>query len=141
MRPLPFDASHQDAFLMYWGCQLKISIALNPKKKRKSLRIHLYSVSLPPCGHTFHHSLSTYTDSIYYLEVPTLYYFIILLWMYLHSELLLLLHLPFESSKFPHLVTIRLDLAQTISKYPYFIALMDLSYLTHYGTTFCSPYS
>jgi hypothetical protein len=33
MRPLPFDASHYGAYFIYWGCRLKISIALNPKKK------------------------------------------------------------------------------------------------------------
>jgi len=32
MRPLPFDASHYGAYFIYWGCRLKISIALNPKK-------------------------------------------------------------------------------------------------------------
>jgi hypothetical protein len=71
----------------------------------------------------------------------TINYIIILPLMYLHPELLLLLHLPFESTNFPHLVTICLDLARTKLKYPYIIALMDLSYLTYCGPTCCSPYS
>ena len=33
-----FDASHQDAFFMYWSRQLKISSALNRKKKRKTTK-------------------------------------------------------------------------------------------------------
>ena len=68
-------------------------------------------------------------------------YVIILPLMYLHPELLTFLYLAFWSTYFPHLVTIRLDLALTKSKYPYFSALMDLSYLTYCGTTSCSPYS
>ena len=31
--PIYIDASHYGAFFMYLGCWLKISIALNPKKK------------------------------------------------------------------------------------------------------------
>ncbi len=31
--PIHSDASKQDAFFMYWGRPLKISTALNPKKK------------------------------------------------------------------------------------------------------------
>jgi hypothetical protein len=31
--PKQLDASHYDVFFMYWGCQLKISTALNPRKK------------------------------------------------------------------------------------------------------------
>ena len=71
----------------------------------------------------------------------TINYIIIFLLMYLHPELLLLLHLPSESTNFPHLITLHLDLVWTKSKYPFFIALLDLSYLTYRGTTFCSPYS
>jgi hypothetical protein len=50
MRRLPFDVSHQDAFFMYWGCQLKISIALNPKKKPYLLYFYRdgTSFSFPP---------------------------------------------------------------------------------------------
>ncbi len=71
----------------------------------------------------------------------TINYVIILSLMYLHPELLLLLHLPFDITNFPHLITLHLDLAGTKSKYLYFIALLDLSYLTYCGTNFCSPYS
>jgi hypothetical protein len=33
-----------------------------------------------------------------------------------------LLHLPFETTNFPHLITLHLDLTRTKLKYPYFIA-------------------
>jgi len=58
----------------------------------------------------------------------TKHYVAILLLLYLHPDLILLLHLPFEGTNLPQLVTLRLDLARTKSKYPYFIVLMDLSY-------------
>ena len=97
-------------------------------KKGKSLRIHPFIVSLPPWGHTSRHSFSTYTDSIYYLKVPTLLHPFS---RWLHPEFLLLLHLPFESStNFPHLITLCLDLSRTKSKYPYFIGCLPKFIIT-----------
>jgi hypothetical protein len=86
-----------------------------------------------------------YLHRFYFLSrsTHTINYVIILLLMYLHPELLLLLHLPFDSTNFPHLITLHLDLAGTKSKYPYFIALLDLSYLTYRisWNQFWLPYS
>ena len=97
-------------------------------------------MSLPPWSHILPLFFCLYEFYLLSQSTHTINYVIILLLMYLHPDLFLLLHLPFESTNFPHLVTLCLDLAQTKLKYPYFIALMDLSYLTYCGTTFCSPY-
>ena len=56
--------------------------------------------------------------------------------MYLDTELLLFFYLASKNPNVPHLGTGSLNLAPTESKNPYIIALMGLSYLTYYGTTF-----
>ena len=86
--------------------------------------------------------LLVYTHNFFLSQsTHTKHYVAILSLLYLHPDLILLLHLPFEFTNFPHLVTLHLDLVQTKSKYLYFIVLMDLSYLTYSATNFCSPYS
>ena len=40
--------------------------------RKISLNTSVYSVSLLPHGHTFHHFWFTHTDSIYTLKLPTL---------------------------------------------------------------------
>jgi hypothetical protein len=117
------------------------SAASSLKKKGKSLSLHTL------IAHHFRHAVthfstfSLHTQFSLSQSTHTKHYVTILSLLYLHPDLILLLHLPFEGTNFPHLVTLHLDLVQTKSKYLYFIVLMDLSYLTYSATNFCSPYS
>ena len=102
------------------------------KNKGKSLSLHTRKA-----GHFRHVVTPFFTFSlhtpIFFISrcTHTKHYAAILLLLYLHPDLILLLHLPFEGTNLPHLVTLCLDLAQTKSKYPYFIVLMDVSYITY----------
>ena len=60
---------------------------------------------------------------------------------YKDTELPLLLCRALKNLNVPHLGTGSLNLPPTALKNPYIVALMGLSYLTYYGTTFCLPYS
>ena len=79
---------------------------MSAEKKKENLSEYIHSVSLPPCGHTFHHSFSTTQILLLSRSAHTINYVIILSLMYLHPELLIFLHLPFQSTNFPHLVAL-----------------------------------
>ena len=111
------------------------------KKKGKSLSLHTLIARHFRHAVTHFSTFSLHTQFFLSQSTHTKHYVAILSLLYLHPDLILLLHLPFEGTNFPHLVTLHLDLAQTKSKYLYFIVLMDLSYLTYSATKFCSPYS
>ncbi len=90
-----------------------------------------------------HFLLLVYTHRLFFISRSThiKHHVYILPLLYLHPDLILLLHLPFEGTNLPHLVTLRFDLARTKLKNLHFIVLMDLSYITYSVTTFCLPYS
>ncbi len=112
--------------------------------------IQLYSLHTHSLAGHFRHAVSHFftfslhTPIFFYIskyDTHTKHHVYILPLLYLRPDLILLLHLPFEGTNLPHLVTLRLDLARTKSKNLYFIVLMDLSYTTYSVTTFCLPYS
>ena len=98
-------------------------------------------MSLPPWSHILPLFFCLYEFYLLSQSTHTKHHVYILPLLYLHPDFILLLHLPFEGTNLPHLVTLRLDLARTKLKNLYFIVLMDLSYTTYSVTTFCLPYS
>jgi hypothetical protein len=53
--------THYGVFFMYWGCRLKISIALNPKKKTEQLYFYPYKGGEDGTGDTLFVTTTTTT--------------------------------------------------------------------------------